>query len=189
MSDDQDRKLTKEDVGIDMGVIFSRVKEAAKDNPFWSIKEVDFVEHFLPVFAGQEDNEQKIGDWTRMANGPGHWVAVTDIRGNVLFSVPPIQDTSVLNAGSSALAGFSAMDIVARYRSLAGAGRAQLANDYLQAHMTDFINRSKDDVNLDQEAAAWSYIFQRYNIEVAPIQSEVETAENDRQEILGFDPI
>jgi len=183
------RRLTKEDTGVDMELIYNSIANGAKEAPLWSLKEADFCAHFLPVFAGEEESDQKMADWARMAGGPNRWVRVTDIAGRQLFLVPPLQSTYSINPGAPGLSGVNAADIIGRYRALGLSGRAALANDYLKAHMTDYIKRGTEEENLYEISRAWSDIFDRYGIVVKGSNDTTEAAEEPVQQVLGFDPI
>lgn len=72
-----------------------------------------FKYHFLPYFSGQEENSKTrniTAEWVGVAGTPMAEVDVVDKAGKVLFTVPPLFDTSSLNI-SKRPAGRSLADI------------------------------------------------------------------------------
>ena len=90
-------------------------------------------------------------------------VEVVDQKGEVLYSVPPIYNTNILEIANRK-AGQSVADIFQQYE-LRRAGVPAAANDYLNANLAD---KSREIVTgqIDENSVAgrWSNIMGRYGV-------------------------
>lgn len=89
--------------------LMQAVTEVNKSEALDFINEVDSIVHedvvkvpepvfrdiFLPVFKGEVKHNQRdfIAHWMGIAGGPTSPVEVVDLKGDVIFTVPPIYDT------------------------------------------------------------------------------------------------
>lgn len=188
MSEEKPRKLTKEDVLVDIRRIHKDIT-ALVEEPTWSIREIDFVTHFLPVFSCQVEDDEKMGNWTRMANGPGHYVEVVDLAGNRLFLVPPLELPSIVDGDAPTASSMSIRDIYFHYRNISNGGKFGLANEYLNARMVDWLNKAKSDVNLQKYEQEWMEIFKRYNIEIKVDSVTNTDTKSESNNPIGYDPM
>lgn len=175
--------------GLDIERIYKQTANIAKE-PLWSLKEVDFVTHFLPVFAGEEESAEKLGDWTRMAGGPGRYVAVVNQAGEQLFLVPPLQLPAAINSNAPTLKGTHIYAILDNFKRIAMAKSAGLAKNYLENSLDNYAAQVHTNPDLETYQNEWQAIFTRYNIQIkAPAGADVEAKKDDDEQIIGFDPV
>jgi hypothetical protein len=128
------------------------------------IPEHIFVEYFLPFFAGVYKLESKpsiITEWISIAGTPMAQVAVIDHNRKVLFTVPPLFNTGVINSGVS--------DSNKSYKDsfvLAEMHNANIPNSGLNI-LVDALNDKfdtliKPDTAISKFDQQWKDIFARY---------------------------
>lgn len=144
-----------------------------------------FVKHFLPVFAGEvssKENQQALGNWISIAGTPMNEVDIIDNTGKVLFSVPPLFNTAVIDITNRAN-GRSLADIFKEY-VIRNANIPSIAERKLADAIEDKLNQSVDSGrrNLGNEER-WMSIFERYgkvtidnssNIKPQDLDSDIE---------------
>lgn len=129
------------------------------------IPEQVFVAHFLPYFSGQDlaQGRNVVAEWIGVAGSPMAEVDVVDQKGEVVYSVPPIYNTNILEIANRK-AGQSVADIFQQYE-LRRAGVPAAANAYLNQNLAD---KSREMVigQIDENSVAgrWNTIMSRYGI-------------------------
>lgn len=129
------------------------------------IPEQVFVAHFLPYFSGQDLGQGRnvVAEWIGVAGSPMAEVDVVDQKGEVVYSVPPIYNTNILEIANRK-AGQSVADIFQQYE-LRRAGVPAAANAYLNQNLAD---KSREMVigQIDENSVAgrWNSIMSRYGI-------------------------
>lgn len=139
-------------------------------NPRPRIVEESFKYWFLPYFSGDQNAPQLQGrnvvaDWIGVAGTAMSEVDVVDAQGNVLFAVPALFDTNMLEIASRT-PGRSFADLYYEYELRKG-GVPAVANNYLsQALFNKGQDLTRDRENTITQTAAqrWTAIMQRYNI-------------------------
>lgn len=181
-----DRKFV--DTGIDIKRIYEQTSQISEE-PLWSLMEVDFVTHFLPVFSGEETSPEKLGDWTRMAGGPGRYVEIKDRDGNRLFMVPPLQLPAIINSNAPTLKGLHVYSILDNFKRIAMAKSAGIAKQYLDNRLEEYGEQVRTTPNLQKYQQEWQAIFDRYNIVIKDQSDSAEQQKADGDEVVGFDPM
>ena len=126
-----------------------------------------FVNVFLPLFAGDEKllYEAKIyPHWINVAGNPYRPVDVIDVRGNVLFRVPPVLDrTRVSTSTQTQKEGprGSISHMVASAQQYAGMSPV-LGERYLSKQFTERALLMKVPHSVLQDLETWNAIFERY---------------------------
>lgn len=131
------------------------------------LPEEQFKNYFYPYFSGEaklEDNPEVLPSWVSIAGSPMAEVNIIDNGGNVLFSVPPVFDSSIIENVKRNL-GESFSDIYAQYKmhsnNLPIVGDKFLA-DALSNKLPKVLKASG---NLTGNQQRWNEIFHRYGKE------------------------
>lgn len=140
----------------------SKALEVVADTDFARMPERNFVQVFLPFFAGDTDLMYKVDmtHWLNFAGGPYREVQVIDNKGVVLFNVPPIYDRTAINplSGES----HSIAHVVATTTQYARIHPVQGQN-YLSAELTKRALVMKVPAAVMHHIDVWNAIFTRYN--------------------------
>ena len=148
-----------------MNVVDSSYDALVANEPHNKIPEPIFVAHFLPYFTGKKVEDparNPMAEWIGVAGSATSKVDVIDDAGEVLFTVPPMMDSTIINLNQTG--GKRLNDLVTDYQlhreSLPGAA----ANFYNR----EFNNKLKQIVpgHVDETQASkqWRSIFDRYNV-------------------------
>jgi hypothetical protein len=124
-----------------------------------------FVSYFLPFFAGQPvaPGRNVVAEWIGVAGTPMSEVDVVDVSGQVLFTVPAIFNTNILEIANRQ-AGRSFADIFSEYE-LRKAGVPIAANGYLAQNLHSKASEIiKGEHNVSFIANQWAMIMSRYGI-------------------------
>lgn len=146
------------------------------------IPENVFVAHFLPYFSGQDLSQGRnvVAEWIGVAGSPMAEVEVVDQAGQVLYSVPPIYDTNILEIANRQV-GHSMADIYQQYE-LRRAGVPAAANAYLNNNLAD---KSREIVkgHIDETSVAgrWNNIMTRYGIQPTAEVNQTGTSSKPAQ--------
>ena len=177
-------------VGVD-DVLLKPLQEITK------FPEVLFVEFFLPFFAGEVPATDDINYETwiaKVAGGERMPVDIVDAEGKVLYRVPELFDTSVMENTS---ANGQSMTVIERQYSRlkeidSNASQNFLANSMTQAHL-----RQEPSAHAYENTRAWNEIFKRYGREDKIInlidpnkeikQASERSDSEPRSEIEGLD--
>lgn len=153
---------------VDIKDIFENLNKAA-DREIKTMTEGAFKEIFLPVFINQDSNPHdfKLANWVEFAGGPFRPVKITDDKGAVLFTVPPIynrkalDDLGAVDAGGRPLASVSHM--LTTYGQMARIGPG-VGENYINAELTKRFDLMKNDVDYIAQLQVWKDIFTRYGV-------------------------
>lgn len=152
--------------------IFNELSGIA-DQDVKTIRERNFVDFFLPVFAGQmtqEESKGRINDWVRrVAGGQYHPVDVVDEQNKVLFQVPPLFDNTIVGTDIQG-SGRSMFDVVNTVRQMS-ISNERAAQEYLAKHVDSRYGMVNAEATHARHRHQWVLIFARYNIAVATPQS------------------
>lgn len=125
-----------------------------------------FKEHFLPFLSGQKDlgdNPNIVKEWVDAAKSPVAEVDVVDETGQVIFTVPPLYDTDVIDSVKRKL-GESFSAIYTQYtlhsNNLPVMGERFLAETF-DKKIPSMMKKSE---NVEAANQRWTDIFNRYNI-------------------------
>lgn len=124
-----------------------------------------FVNFFLPFFAGRPvlPGRNVVAEWIGVAGTPMSEVDVVDSTGQVLFTVPAIFNTNILEIANRK-AGRSFADIFSEYE-LRKAGVPIAANGYLAQNLhskaSEIVKGPHDTGHI---ASRWATIMSRYGI-------------------------
>lgn len=144
------------------------------------LPEAIFVSYFLPFFSGQQvidKSQDVIAQWISVAGSPMAEVSIIDPAGKVLFIVPALFDSSIINSVDHAV-GDSLSDIFSQYKIRARNVPAQ-GELYLKQAMDSKVpemTRQSQQYNANTER--WQTIFQRYQIVPVSVQQTASVAGN-----------
>ena len=138
-----------------------------------------FREHFLPFFSvsaeeGIGSDNAVLSQWISIAGTPNNEVDVVDGAGQVLFTVPSLFDTSVIETVQRDV-GNSLADITHTFE-LKNNNIPIVAENYLNNQLTKKLGIVKPSTNREEVEKRWGSIFARYGIEKTTTQS---TAKED----------
>lgn len=143
-----------------------------------------FKAHFLPYFSGKEvqGDRNVYADWVGVAGTPMAEVDVISPRGEVLFTVPPLFDTNMIEI-MQRKAGKSLSNIVHEFETRKAGIPAAADNFYNNAlaQKVDEIAHRPADAN--SANARWNTIFQRYEL----IPEQKKTPDIDVSDDLDYD--
>lgn len=129
------------------------------------IPEVNFVQVFLPYFAGDEVNlyDVSISNWITLVGGAYNKAYVVDRQGEVLFTVPPISDNSVFSS-KGAREDYSnflpeVVGTLNNYRARSDQQAGQFFRDFLRKYYESLIDKAF----VADHILAWNHIFARYD--------------------------
>lgn len=161
----QQRDYAVKTASLAINEIHENLVVKAKTEDLAKIPEDIFKQHFLPFFSGKEardENKNVLGEWIGIAGSPVAEVNVIDNEGKVLFTVPPIFDSTVIKAVQDNL-GKSFSDIYALYRlhsnNLPAQGENFLTKE-LSKKYADTITKSE---LLEENSKKWEKILNRYD--------------------------
>lgn len=128
------------------------------------LPESTFVKNFLPYFCGEEDTTKEsntIAIWIAIAGSITSKVHVVDKNDEILFTVPPINDTSIFDVNNKNQAqGFK--NIVLNYR-LYSNQTPMSAQNYLARTIDSRIEKLRtESVMFNENETTWKNIFARY---------------------------
>ena len=130
------------------------------------IPEDIFVQYFLPFFAGTiptDEPTHHMEDWISVAGTPMNRVDVLGEDESVLFTVPPLFDTSIIDI-SRRERGEGLFSILQQF-NLLNNNIPVVAENYLaNALHGKFSTMGKDSDEFVSDSNAWDNIFSRYGI-------------------------
>lgn len=91
-------RLANEDMSTERDFINDLLNDVHGDNV--KVPEPVFREIFMPFFTGQKESsgqEAAVLHWMGLVGGATNEADVVDTAGNIIFSVPPVCDTTMLN--------------------------------------------------------------------------------------------
>ena len=141
------------------------------------LPETIFVRDFLPTFAakkGTPNQDEVIAVWFCISDGPLRPVDILDNAGNVLYTVPPVQNTRIFNPLNDSDIRFK--DVVATAKQVSM--MSPVAGDNVITGAVDAkFNAMFDPARMrTDDEKTWDSIFQRYPDIVAAVNDEPETA-------------
>lgn len=153
------------------------------------IPEPVFRHHFLPHFSGNVETPQGrnvLAEWVGVAGSPMAKVDVVDENNNVLFTVPPVMDSSIINLNK--VNGRSLSDLVGEYNlhknHSPGRGITYLANN-VQPKLQEIVPGHSDE---SQAVSEWSKVFNFYNLDnQAETSSDSKKEDSDGSEDLVYE--
>lgn len=167
---EQQRSLAANSANELINDVFQNLVVGAKADTA-KLPESIFVEQFLPFFSGEQnvkDRKEFFSEWIGVAGSPMGEVNVINEEGNVLFSVPPMFDSSVIETAKRNL-GESFSDIYSQYKmhsnNLPVVGEKFLA-DAFEKKIGTTVKKS-DVVSSNQER--WNNILTRYGRKVGGV--------------------
>lgn len=153
------------------------------------LPEKHFKEVFVPFLVGQVDSTPEnnlVNCWIAVAGSPASEMDVIDDEGNVLFTAPPLYDTSLINAGAPAERTLGS--IMQEYSQIKQ-DIPQAAESFLNQHMANKFNNmmhKPSDVPLKSER--WENILSRYGH--APAKTGADgSSQTSGQDELNYDEV
>ncbi len=123
-----------------------------------------FVEVFLPFFSGErsfDESNDIIINWISIAGNPTKEVKIVDDIGNVLYTVPPIMDTTCIDFKNDRK-GQAIGNIMANYELHKGQ-LPIVGKNYLDGSIDNRLKSlTKDSEVLTENEKRWNSIFVRY---------------------------
>lgn len=133
----------------------------ALDGHKTKIPEVEFKTYFFPFISGQlsiEEANKRRNYWIHLANGPMREVDVIDIDDKVLFTVPPLFNSNIINSGNNKVI----LSLFAEYGTLLEQSGIA-AENMLKAASSPIVDLLVNDVVFNTYKKQWIYIFNRYS--------------------------
>lgn len=153
---------------------------ASNDVP--KLPENIFVAHYLPLFSGEQSlvgNSDLIDTWLGIAGSRTGEVAIIDQKGQELFRVPPIMDTSHINVvdrdEGKSFADITAMSML--YSQNIVSQGEQYLNQNVNEKIGTLVGPPKD-----QNKERWDAIMRRYN--KLPASTKTTTVDQTEQDDL-----
>ena len=146
------------------------------------IPEQAFKEHFLPYFTGErplESGDNVIANWIGIVGAPMAEAAVVDVAGNVLYTVPPVLDSSAIDITRKQLKSFGSVTSMTMLKEnhIKGEGICYFLEQTGQMEKT-LISPQEDRIN--ENARRWKEIRDRYAINGgAPEKTKEVTQQNN----------
>ncbi|BAQ02746.1 hypothetical protein AVU38_gp218 [Ralstonia phage RSL2] len=146
-------------IGIDIRGIANSLTQIEQNTQF---PEELFVVHFLPLFAGevQPTAEVNYRTWLeKVAGGEKTAVDIVDAEGKVLFTVPALFDTSVLEQSKP---GGESMTLIERHYSRLKEFDAAGSQQFLNKKLSGLHIKDKPTEQVYANMRIWNAIFERY---------------------------
>ncbi|EKD22570.1 MAG: hypothetical protein ACD_84C00043G0004 [uncultured bacterium] len=147
----------------------------ASANP--RLSEYIFENVFLPLFAGDEVllYGQTFQTWTTHAGSPYIPVDIIDKANNVLFTVPPLLDRTVIKSISDHNSGPSIAHVIVTAEQYGRIHPSQ-GKAYLDSELGKRALTMKVPANMLNHLETWNNIFKRYGrVEIMPISAIKES--------------
>lgn len=150
-------------IAVNISGIADQLKAApTQANYIQQFPEQLFVEHFIPLFAGEVQPTPHVNynTWVeKVAGGENKAVEIVDENGSVLFTVPPMFDTSVLEQSKP---GGESMTLIERHYSRLKEFDISGSQNYLRNKLSSMHIREKPTEEVYNNFRAWNAIFERY---------------------------
>lgn len=167
-------KQRRMDITTDIKEIVEGLAPVVQTNQF---PEALFLQHFFPFFIGDVPATQLINNTTwidKVAGSSHNPVDIIDAAGQVLFTVPPMFDTSVLDQAQS---GGQTMTLVERHYSRLKEIDVSGSQQFLKNTLSSIHVKDKPTEQLYANFRAWNDILIRYGradriIEVLPLDKD-----------------
>lgn len=146
-------------IGIDIRGIANQLTLVEQNSQF---PEELFVEYFLPLFAGEVPPTVHVNYQTwleKVAGGERVAVDIVDANGAVLFTVPPLFDTSVLEQTKP---GGESMTLIERHYSRLKEFDAAGSQQFLNKKLSGLHIKEKPTEQVYENIRIWNAIFERY---------------------------
>lgn len=150
------------------------------------IPETVFVTYFLPFFSGQSDkvhpSSNSIAKWIGVAGTPMSEVEVIDTAGNVLYTVPALFETNLIDITNKR--GRRISDLLTEFH-LRNAAVPRAAVNFLQsALLQKHTDMATSEVNLLPSEGRWLLIFKRYGILSPVSQGAAQADQQDNDDVI-----
>ena len=146
-----------------------------------------FVGYFLPYFSGQREitSDQKvIGDWISVAKTPMASVDIVNDGGTVLYTVPPIFNTSLINANKQDRE--NSFSAIYNKFQLLNNNIPATANKYLMEQFSNKFGELDANTDVSEATAKWNNIFERYNIVPVVKETSVTVVLDEPEDDLEY---
>jgi predicted HAD superfamily phosphohydrolase YqeG len=130
-----------------------------------TLPEAIFVNHFLPFFSGEKPNDPQnniLQQWVSVAGNATAEVAVVNEKNEVIYNVPALLDTDILNiANNNASRSFSQIydNYKIRAKNIPAVGEKFLS-DALSDKFKDLT--TNNETGPSENEVRWNSIFERY---------------------------
>lgn len=138
------------------------VEKAAMDRR--QLPEEIFVKEFLPYFAGEpvpEGRQNTMALWIGIAGSPTAEVTVINNKGEALFNVPPVLDTSFLAAARSNNV-LENYDRIVDHSNLISNNIPDAGSTFLETALTDKLKQMTANRHPSDAQDRWQDIIKRY---------------------------
>ena len=143
-----------------------------------------FVREFLPYFRGEpvpEGRPNMMATWIGIAGSATAEVTIMDEKGQPLFNIPPVLDTTFLSAKRSDNV-LEHYDRIVDHSNLIANNLPQEATVFLENALTNKINGMVVDRPSMNMQSRWEAIFKRY---YAPVEEVADTSSDPEQSPLA----
>jgi hypothetical protein len=127
------------------------------------LPEYRFVNTFLPYFCGEkniEDQPTFFTTWISIAGTPANEVSIIDNNGKILFNVPPLMDTSVINKTNTGTSISKIIETFLMHSAVLPQNGTNFLNKHIDNKIDDLSKESTDFLDYNKR---WNDIFVRYN--------------------------
>lgn len=153
------QKNRRMNISVDISSISRQLSDAA---PVSQFPEELFVAHFLPLFAGEvpETAEINYRTWIdKVAAGERMSVEIVNDKNEVLFTIPPMFDTSIIE---QAKPGGPSMTLIERHYSRLKEFDVQTSQTFLNKTLSGLHVKAEPTKEVFNNIHAWNQIFVRY---------------------------
>lgn len=184
------QQLTAQIVSNEMKSVMEMVDNSFNSlvlqNDHAKLPEDVFRHHFLPFFTGEVPKDRNcIAEWIGIAGTPTSKVDVVSPAGDVLFTVPPVLDSSIVNLGQ--VGGKRIKDLVIEYNlhteGLPGAASA-FANNVIVPHMQKIVPGHSDETEASKD---WNKVFDYYGLNPNAKAEEAKADESNPGDDLVYE--
>lgn len=145
-----------------------------------------FQGHFLPFFSGQRHaskDDNVIAEWISVAGTPMNEVDIIDRDGEVLFTVPPLMDTNIINVTTNTSQ--RSMSAILSNYDLHHNNIPKVAVNKLNQNLGDKSEALLNPKVSFENKERWDKIMLRYNI--SPEEVATKTSEIDTNDDVNYD--
>lgn len=125
-----------------------------------SLSERNFVEHFLPYFLGEKEDNDEVSfgfSWAALSGRGGSEVQIVDNYGNAMYRVPSLFDTQTLDVTKSNI-----FNVIREYEIDKAIHPTMAANNVHNALRKEFVKIATTSPKINENRQRWIEIFKRY---------------------------
>lgn len=187
LAENMTREITRVDMESERDFIDNLMGEIVE--PLKKVPEPVFKEIFLPYFTGEKKATEKdaaIAHWIGLVNGGTEAAEVVNMKGEVLFVVPPLYDSSNIDTLKKAK-GRSFSSIFTEFTDQASVHRGTAIREMTENLAEKLDSVVKTETPADSDKPSWGKIRQYYGLAGAPEVKSATPARKTVEEDPDFD--